>query len=685
MKTKFFTFIWSFLLAFGLSFSAVGCLVTAFQMSVNMGTVALWCGIAAAGCSLCYSVPLGLLPISALSLVCGLLWQQNSLKTSVESLLYRLSRQYHKAYDWGIIKLNHLTADEMELRLWLILCIMGVAIAIVTSRSVCRGKSALPGVLTSGALLAACLVVIDTVPGTGYLFLLLVCLTLLLMSSRVRRQDSAQANRLCAILAIPTAVAWLLLFSVIPPTGYTGAEAPRKLMDQFIASEPMSKLLGNFSEAAITGSGVDTSTVNLRSVGVRRESNTEVMTVLTNFDGTLYLRGRALDSYDGTTWTDSGVSATELFWPNSKALEESGEVLITTRYAHRMLYLPYYAQSVDLTGLARGMENTDKLTQYSFSCSVLSTENDYYKIYTASAYDPNAWDLELARYLHLSDPVWKWAEPLVSEIIAGEDTVYGRAQAIADYVRSCARYDTTTYSMPSGKSDFVQWFLQDSDTGYCVHFASAATVLLQASGIPARYVTGYSVPATAEQVSVVRAKNAHAWAEYWLPGYGWVVLEATPADLREDPETVTAPTEETTGTAPTEVTANREEKPVDKTTESAKFWVYLWILPVVAGLVGLVMVQYQLRRSLRRKRLQAGSTNARVLAYWQEITYTARLLGVTADQELFALAQKAKFSQHNMTEEELLHFETALSNDHAQLNKRSLFHRLYYRLILAVY
>ena len=68
--------------------------------------------------------------------------------------------------------------------------------------------------------------------------------------------------------------------------------------------------------------------------------------------------------------------------------------------------------------------------------------------------------------------------------------------------------------MPSGK-DFATWFLNESDTGYCVHFATAGTLMLRALGIPARYVTGYYATAYANQTVTVTTDNAHAWVEYY--------------------------------------------------------------------------------------------------------------------------------------------------------------------------
>ena len=66
-------------------------------------------------------------------------------------------------------------------------------------------------------------------------------------------------------------------------------------------------------------------------------------------------------------------------------------------------------------------------------------------------------------------------------------------------------------------------------------YAAAATMLLRACGMPARYVVGYAAPASlfkgqedGSYQAVLEDDNAHAWAEVYREGIGWTVVEATP-------------------------------------------------------------------------------------------------------------------------------------------------------------
>ncbi|MBE8712149.1 transglutaminase family protein [Sphingobacterium hungaricum] len=60
--------------------------------------------------------------------------------------------------------------------------------------------------------------------------------------------------------------------------------------------------------------------------------------------------------------------------------------------------------------------------------------------------------------------------------------------------------------------------------GVCQDFAHVLTAMLRLTGIPARYVSGYICP----NRDGMRGEGAtHAWAEVYLPEYGWFGLDPT--------------------------------------------------------------------------------------------------------------------------------------------------------------
>ncbi|WP_338845518.1 DUF4129 domain-containing transglutaminase family protein [Massilia sp. W12] len=77
-------------------------------------------------------------------------------------------------------------------------------------------------------------------------------------------------------------------------------------------------------------------------------------------------------------------------------------------------------------------------------------------------------------------------------------------------------------------------FLQRARTGHCEHFASAGALLLRASGLPARYITGYSAQEEdwLGQGLLVRQRHAHAWVKVFYDGH-WRDFDPTPPDWNQ--------------------------------------------------------------------------------------------------------------------------------------------------------
>ncbi|MCB9679905.1 MAG: DUF3488 domain-containing protein [Alphaproteobacteria bacterium] len=113
------------------------------------------------------------------------------------------------------------------------------------------------------------------------------------------------------------------------------------------------------------------------------------------------------------------------------------------------------------------------------------------------------------------------ARSLVASAGSDRDRIAQVASALA----------TMTYTRDAGPPavDPTRTFLLERRAGYCEHFASAATVLLRLSGVPARVVVGFAGGvADADGVWTVRRQEAHAWVEAHLDGVGWVVVDPTP-------------------------------------------------------------------------------------------------------------------------------------------------------------
>lgn len=105
-------------------------------------------------------------------------------------------------------------------------------------------------------------------------------------------------------------------------------------------------------------------------------------------------------------------------------------------------------------------------------------------------------------------------------------------QAVLDHI---ARADFT-YTLAPGRygeatPHVIDEFWLDRKLGFCEHFASAFVVLMRSMEVPARIVTGFQGldPEPQDGYWIVRNSNAHAWAEYWVEGRGWVRADPTAA------------------------------------------------------------------------------------------------------------------------------------------------------------
>jgi hypothetical protein len=111
-------------------------------------------------------------------------------------------------------------------------------------------------------------------------------------------------------------------------------------------------------------------------------------------------------------------------------------------------------------------------------------------------------------------------------LTADAATRYDAVRAVEDDLRSRATYRLDS-PVPGPGEDAVDVFLFRDRTGFCEQFAAAEVVLLRSAGIPARLVTGFSDGTREGDRRVLRDSDAHAWAEVWFPGSGWVPSDPT--------------------------------------------------------------------------------------------------------------------------------------------------------------
>ena len=137
------------------------------------------------------------------------------------------------------------------------------------------------------------------------------------------------------------------------------------------------------------------------------------------------------------------------------------------------------------------------------------------------------WDVaDYADYLKATSlaPTTGSVKTLADKITNGKTTVLAKAKAIYEWILGNMYRDPNTYGC--GKGDVCD--LLEKPGGKCVDIHSVFVALARASGVPAREVFGLRLAKVgSEDVSTWQ----HCWAEFFLPGYGWVPVD--PADVRK--------------------------------------------------------------------------------------------------------------------------------------------------------
>lgn len=662
MKYKLAAFAISLILSFSLSFSAVMCLVTGFDLPVDsIPRLTGVCFAAALGCSIGFSLERGAPALVMLiAFGSGYLGRHTLPLQQLLFLVQHISQIYDNAYHWGALALIT-SPQNVDFPLFLLGCLSSLALSFW----LCRGKGLILALMPVLLMLLSCLVVTNTLPDRKYLFLILAGIAILLLSAPLRWQDMRQSNRLVFMSTLPILTALGFLFLLVPQYNYVNRS---DVLLQRIAS--LGQAIPGKIESAISVllSPSFSETIDLTRLPVQPPSAVPVMTVTAPHTGELYLRGQSYDRYTGSGWIAEDDPAAVSFSRQPGA----DQIRIHTHQVQTVLYVPCYpTQPVPLSG--RWISNPERLREYAFSMDARDCQ----------PIPP----VEESLFLALPEAVENAARILLKTI--GNDST-----AIAEFVRSSAVYDRNPDVFPKGEPDFALWFLQEADRGYCVHFATAAVVLLRSAGIPARYVTGFLADVEAGKPTVLTSENAHAWAEYYDHQQNtWRILEATPAaspPVSSQSAGETLPAVKSTQLQGDRQPAQRETTPLPaaETPQSQTFSMNnmpLFYLALLCLSRAALSIQRRIRIALRHGRRGRGSANQQAMARWKEAEFLSRLLKQPPTEEILALGYKAWFSQHQLTEEELSLFDSYLRACRQQLGKKRWYIRFVHKYLFAAY
>ncbi|MCB9794916.1 MAG: transglutaminase family protein [Alphaproteobacteria bacterium] len=259
-----------------------------------------------------------------------------------------------------------------------------------------------------------------------------------------------------------------------------------------------------------------------------------------------YLRQDAWSDYSGSRMlpsaredmdldvlTDFPTRRTELAWAppeEDRARVRATVALLVEHTAPFSLDSPVAIEPVDNPNRSRFVR--------AYAFEAMAWEGDFKGLLGRRAGDPE-WSAEqLAAYTEPpEDPRYAaLAEEMLAELSEGarEDPF---AQALAMKLWLDERMTYSKAEKHEGVPDPTADFLFGNLTGYCTHTAHALTYLMRTRGLPARVAGGYLVEETERRGStlLVLDHQAHAWAELYLEGRGWVPIDVSPAEVLDPP------------------------------------------------------------------------------------------------------------------------------------------------------
>lgn len=236
----------------------------------------------------------------------------------------------------------------------------------------------------------------------------------------------------------------------------------------------------------------------------------------------LYWRGPVMWDFDGRTWRVGERDGT-----STRGLRSSSRMLryTVTLEPHEMRWMFGIDLPAQAPELGLITPDFELLSSRPVRTRLRYTMQSYLDYQTGLEASPAS----LRRALALPDGVNPRARALGTSWQATGQSPAERVRRALNLFREQPFF--YTLAPPEVGADSVDEFLFTTRRGFCEHFASSFVVLMRAAGVPARIVTGYQggVLNPVGGYVIVRQYDAHAWAEVWLAGSGWVRVDPTAA------------------------------------------------------------------------------------------------------------------------------------------------------------
>lgn len=590
--------------------------------------------------------------------------------------------------------------------------------------SLVRIRKIFPIVMLSLLVLVPCFIIVDTLPSLVPLVVAVSLLFSLYITSFVRRKNPAQSGAVMLGVTAVILIISIIICYIFPAENYKRYEWQDRLLSY---AEEITGIKGGQSsdlQISTVGNFID-DTEDLTKLGKLEQQGRKVMRILTDKGGRMYLKGVSYANYSDNKWSILTDEQNESRPPDYNSFtmaknvnEKTSSLSIITENGESIMYTPYFTKKfpTDFEAVSDVLvKNKYKYISYELSFLPYSENEIYYSSVSSSYYDYKDFVYNFYNQLpeETSEKLIEIGEqhgiylPRFGADENEDSSLYGfktnaqYAQLVKDLVSSVGYYSLNAEPMPEGE-DFPVWFLTKAKSGYCVHYAATAAAMLRAYGVPTRYVTGYFVNAIEGEWTVVTSDNAHAWVEYFDDEMGcWIPLDATPPSFAPaQNNSVTDETKATQNTLQTEpattasqsattATDKASEMPTAETNKAnngfGAFNIAIIVIIVLLLLIAVVLIRRKILLSIRQKHFSKGRNNSRAIYIYRHIESLGRFSNNVIPDEIKEIAQKARFSSHTISSDELKMLMTYHDDAEKELLRNSSkIKRFYFKFILAI-
>ena len=649
---------------------------------------------------------------------------------------------------------------SMDYEPFMFLASAGVLITTLLAIAICLRRSLFSTVLLTAPIVFLTFVITDTQSDIGYLIGLIAAYLTLLISSAVAPDDYIKRG----FITFPAfAVSLIFMFIVYLLSPYSGYIRNNHIINMGNSFRAFSSQIGQFgrlwggANQGISWAGslngvwqFNTDNVIITNSGRLNITDRSLLEIIVNRHGTFYIRGYSMGDFDGISWGKDPVdlrSYTSLdnetmTWidmslfdglarrmPAEIAVKYSiinhgvivpsaiGETRMnisrTGDLTANITYQPYYIYSPSDI-----IDELDTVERFFYLDSVHSMVEE---IVDQGHLKPEFGNIQYSNWMHeiytnINEDTAQELRRLARGAGINPDAErYEVVDAVAKFVLTSGSYTLSPEQIPDDV-DFATYFFEELKEGYCIHFATAAVLMLRSLDIPARFTSGYVVTVPrgeAERTVELTDANAHAWVEVFYNDIGWLYLEVTPSagssyipqprphtpqvNITPEPQEQPPPTPDLSDLERPPEGFNPEDNiggiPIGGGSGVQNFLrlpTWLFNLIQFVALILLINLALILRsftmKKIRKKRFEQANTNTAVICMWRYITKLGRKEAVPP-KNIEELALKARFSQHKITQEErneVLTYATRLAYE-IYTGRESDIGRLWLKYIRALY